>query len=189
MRVASLTMRLVLPLLLGFVSLAAAQEATTASTTAPTPRPPTLALATTVEEGKKQLVATVKIEGKPVADATVLFFAKRSFGSLLLGQDVTLDDGTAAVAFPSDLPGGQTGEIEFIAQVKPSAKLAAVEIHQTMKGGVVVVPSDPSLPRALWAPRAPLVEIGAIDAILIVVWATYLYVVVQIIGIRRGVHS
>ena len=43
------------------------------------------------------MIATVTMGGKALPDASVVFSARRTFGALPLGEDKTLDDGTAAV--------------------------------------------------------------------------------------------
>ena len=63
------------------------------------------------------------------------------------------------------------------------AILAAEEIF----GGALVVPlQTENFPRALWAPQAPLALILTIGFIICVVWGTYIYVVVQLVRIRKG---
>ena len=84
----------------------------------------TAGIGVVTEEGAKLIRATVQLNGKPLENATVRFLVRRSFGDLLLGEDKTLDDGTAAVRFPKALPGGPHGELEVIAEVKPGAEYA-----------------------------------------------------------------
>jgi hypothetical protein len=40
------------------------------------------------------------------------------------------------------------------------------------------------LPRALWSDRAPLGIVAVIVALLLIVWATYAFVVLQLVRIR-----
>ncbi len=89
----------------------AADGTATAPATAPAA---TITLSTPRDEkGNKQLMATVVAAGKPVANAAVTFAVQRTFGEMPLGNDTTLDNGTAAIAFPSDLPGGTTGILQL----------------------------------------------------------------------------
>ena len=150
-----------------------------------------IGLGTTVEEGRKMLVATVKADRRPLPDARVAFFVQRSFGELALGEETTLDDGTAAVPFPDGLPGDARGNLEVIARLKAPANLASTTGRATLGGGVVVAtPSDP-FPRAVWAPRAPLVLILVFVVLLGGVWLTFAYVLIQLarIRIQAGGHS
>lgn len=143
-------------------------------------------LQVTTEEGKRQLQATVTAGGKPVEGATVLFTVGRTFGQLPVGKDQTLDDGTAAVPFPSDLPGGATGEIHVVAAVQSPTQYAGAAAHGEFDGAAKVQLGPEEFPRALWAPRAPLPLLGTIVVILAVVWCSYAYVVVQLWALARG---
>ena len=137
------------------------------------------------EEGQPLIRAVLTQSGKPVENASILFGVRRSFGTLVIGEDKTLDDGSAAVRFPQNLPGGQSGELHIVAQVKSPPDFAAVRGHVMLAGVKVAPPADP-FPRALWAPHAPLQLVIPIVVLLGGVWATYAYVVVQVIAIRRG---
>jgi len=157
-----------------------------AATTVPVATDVTVTLSTDVEDGKKQLVATVKRDGKPVANATVSFGAKRTFGRLALGTDVTLDDGTAAIAFPTSLPGDAQGNLELDAMVQGPLSQWGASTQATLAGGLSKAPPSDTFPRALWSPSAP---VGLIIAIVILVsgaWGAYLFVAFQLIAIRRG---
>jgi len=143
-------------------------------------------LSTAVEDGKKQLIATVKRGGKPVENATVSFGVKRSFGRLVLGTDVTLDDGTAAIAFPTDLPGDAKGDLELSAMVQGPLSQWGATAQATVHGGVPKAPPVDSFPRALWSPAAPLGLIAAIALLAGGAWGAYLFVIFQLIAIRKG---
>jgi hypothetical protein len=140
----------------------------------------------TMEEGKKQIQATLTAGGRPVEGATVAFTVKRTFGDLPIGRDQTLDDGTAAVAFPADLPGGVTGELQVIASVQAPTKYSQVVTHATFGGAAIVHPAEDEFPRALWAPRAPWLLVGTIVGILTAVWCVYACVVAQLWALSRG---
>ena len=143
-------------------------------------------LSTAVEDGKKQLIATVKRGGKPVENATVSFGAKRTFGRLVLGTDVTLDDGTAAVPFPADLPGDAQGNLELSAMVQGPLSQWGASASATLPGGRPKEPPVDSFPRALWSPSAPVGLIGAIAILVGGAWAAYLFVAFQLMAIRKG---
>jgi hypothetical protein len=143
-------------------------------------------LSRATEEHKELLVATVTRAGKPVENARVGFFARRTFGELKLGEEVTLDDGTAAVPFPQGLPGGPGGKLDFIARVKEPANLAGALGRATMDGGVVIPPEEDPFPRALWSPYAPLPLIVTLVTLLSAVWSIYGFVLFQLRKIRNG---
>jgi len=147
---------------------------------------PIIALKSDVEEGKKMLVATVTLGDKPVEDAAVKFFARRTFGSLSIGTEKTLDDGTAAVPFPSDLPGGSSGKLDLVAEITQTETIAAARVESAFLGGKIVPHIQEQLPRALWAPNAPMTLIAGILTLMTGVWVTYLYVVLQLIKLKKG---
>jgi hypothetical protein len=151
------------------------------------PPTPVIAVSAATEDGKKMLVAKVTVNGKPVEDVTVQFFAARSFGQLALGREKTLDDGTAAVAFPSDLPAGSDGRLNLSAAVVADDHVAPASAAATFGGGTIFPANaqNGELPRELWAPRSPILLIASIAAIAGVVWLTYAYVVYQLIRIRK----
>ncbi len=150
---------------------------------------PEIFLATKTEEGKDVLVATVKLGGKPMEGARVAFFVKRSFGLLSLGEDETLEDGTAAVLFPKNLPGDATGKLNFVTQIVAPPRFASVRAEATFGGGVAFVAEENPFPRALWSPRAPLGLILTIVTLVGGVWCIYAYVVVQLFKIRKAAKS
>ena len=174
---------------------------------------PSLTLKTDVEEGKKMIVATVTKDGKPLEGISVSFYVQRSFGKLLIGEDKTLEDGSAAVPAPEGMPGGPAGELKILAQAKlsesasgetkGSADVAArsttaepaspaptppqiIDEQFSFNGGVKILQEQEAFPRALWAPKAPVVLLGTISLILIAVWGTYAFVVSQLIKIKQG---
>jgi hypothetical protein len=160
--------------------------------TAPATRPAsgaTVTVAVGIEEGKKVLVATVALHGKAIEGAKVAFYAKRTFGQLLLGQEETLDDGTAGVPFPEGLPGGSTGELHIVAQVIAPAAYSDACGGATVKGGIVVLPEEDPFPRALWSPHAPLGLVATLATFLGIVWSCYVFVISRLIAIVKGARS
>ena len=144
-----------------------------------------LSLQIVTEEGQKLLQARVTSAGKPVENAAVSFFVKRTFGNLLLGQDKTLDDGTAAIPYPVDLPGGPTGQLQIVASATGATLQSPVSAQATFGGSPVVRANPESFPRALWSPQTPWPLIFSIFFIMALVWCTYAFVVMQIVQITR----
>jgi len=146
---------------------------------------PTVTVAPGEEDGKKQLIATVKTaEGKPLENIPVTFKARRLFGELILGADKTLDDGTASVPLPADLPGSPDGKLHITALTTATAKYAAAT-------GLVAVPAAPMAlpsldPRSLAAPHAPWGLIITVVLTVGGVWCTYAYIVLQIFRLRKA---
>jgi hypothetical protein len=168
---------------------AAPQTEPATATTGPTSAPGAdVSLQLVTEDGEKLIRAVVTSGGKPVENATVSFGVKRTFGTMKVGEDHTLDDGSAAVKFPADVPGGPTGELEVVAQVEAPAQLAPARAEARFEGGTKFVPAAESLPRALWARRAPYALMAPIVILLAGVWSAYAFVVSQILAIRKGVQ-
>ncbi len=148
---------------------------------------PAIALRVDTEDGKKVLVATVTKAGKPVENAKVVFFARRTFGALSLGAEVTLDDGTAAVPFPTTLPGDARGRLQLSAELSNRSKDAQpVRAEAQFEGGIPfrAEPQAPP-PRALWSSRAPLILLVNITLLVGLVWGAFAYVAFQLFRIRR----
>lgn len=147
---------------------------------------PRIALQVTTEENQRTILATVTSGGKPIKGATVAFFVKRTFGNLAIGHDQTLDDGTAAVPFPANLPGGATGNLEVVAAITEPAQYIDARGRATFGGAPIIPLKTEEFSRALWAPQAPLTLILTIGLISLVVWGIYIYIVVQLFRIRKG---
>ncbi len=145
-----------------------------------------LSLQVITDQGQQLLQATLTAQGKPVENATIEFRVPRHFGVLPLGKDQTLDDGTAAIPFPADLPGGRTGEIQVIAVVQAPADLAGITTQQVFGGAKALQDTPGDFPRALWAPRAPWLLIVSFVTILVAVWCSYAYVVRQLWALPKG---
>jgi len=148
-----------------------------------------VALAVVTEDGQKLIRATVTQAGKPLESAAVEFSVRRSFGSLKLGNDTTLDDGTAAVKFPTGLPGNSAGELSLIAEVKTPPNLAGACAEIVSSGGTITPPDPDPFPRSLWSPRAPLPLLVVVFGLVVAVWSTYAYIVFQIVAIRKGAEA
>lgn len=148
---------------------------------APVPKPgAVVTLSTAKEDGKVMLIATVTANGHPVGGATVVFSVDRTFGAMALGEDRTLSDGTAAVAFPDSLPGDSNGALAFNASVQSPDEVAGTVVHVKLGGGAVSRAWTADPPRALWSSRAPIAVMATIGLLLLCVWSTYAFVVGQL---------
>ena len=143
-----------------------------------------IALTRTTEDGKQMLVAKITAAGLPVKGATVAFSVRRAFGLMSLGEDQTLDDGTAAVAFPTALPGDARGELTFrVALQSPPELNSSVTDVKLLGAPARAWPSVP--PRALWSSRVPLMIPATIAFLLLCVWSTYAFVVTQLAALHN----
>lgn len=178
---------------------------------------PLLLLKSEVEDGKKMLIATVTRDGKPLEGIAISFYVDRTFGKLLIGEDKTLEDGSAAIPAPEGLPSGRAGELKVTAQATlpgaPAAETqASTEVTAPSTPAEPVAPSAPTppriiaaqlafkgdtkllqeqegVPRALWAPRAPVALLAIISGILALVWGSYAFIVSQLIKIKQGAST
>ena len=141
-------------------------------------------LTRTTEDKQEMLVAKVTANGLPVKGATVAFSVKRTFGSMKLGEDQTLDDGTAAVKFPTALPGDAKGELTFHVALRSPPELDG-SVADVKFGGAPVLPWPSVPPRALWSSRIPLAIPVTIAFLMLCVWSTYAFVVTQLAALHN----
>jgi len=146
-----------------------------------------VALTKEVRDDEAQLVATVTADGRPLKGARISFSVKRMFSPMTLGEEVTGSDGRASVPFPSTLPGGAKGELAVLAEIVSPDRLAGMRGEAITAGARTVrgEPTSAGPPRALWSSRAPVGVIAAISFLLAVVWSTYVFVVRQLVLIKR----
>lgn len=111
------------------------------------------------EEGEKMLVAMVTRRGKPIEGVKTAFFVEVESELRPLGEDTTIDDGTAAVRFPEGVPGGPQGELRIVVEAKASGELSGGRAEAVFTGGIPV-------PACPWRPVSPatLAVIGSTAA-------------------------
>ena len=136
------------------------------------------------EGAEDMLVASVTVGGRPAPGVVVGFFAHRHFGLLSLGEDATLDDGTAAIAFPRALPGDSRGDLRIRATVLSPDSLVGATADAVMSGGVPAGRNVGEYPRALWSTRSPIGLLVGITVLLLCVWSTYAFTVWQLLKLR-----
>lgn len=139
------------------------------------------------EDGKPELIATVSSEGRPVPNAGVTFSLVRSFGDLTLGQDTTLDDGTAAAPFPkgldADAQGGWTFKVALTSPDALAGQSARVRIASSAAPRrAAAAPA----PRELWSRSAPWSVLIVVLALAGSAWAVYAFAGYQLYLIRQG---
>ncbi|HEU4950771.1 MAG TPA: hypothetical protein VFT46_02410 [Holophagaceae bacterium] len=169
---------------LGFLLLAVAQP--------PSQPPPPPAPITGItaklgrEDGKPELIATVTSDGKPVPNVGVTFSLVRSFGDLTLGQDTTLDDGTAAAPFPAglgaDAQGGWTFKVALTSPETLAGQAATLRVESLAAPSSAAVPSR----RELWSRSAPWSVLITVLALAGSAWAVYGFAGYQLYLIRQG---
>jgi len=149
----------------------------------------TLHVEQTTEEGIDLLVVTATDnEGRPLEGLTVTAQIQRLFGQLVIGSELTYDDGTAYLELPKDLPPTRTGSLSILVTIVDPAVFADVGTVFTIGGLPVAGTDEAEYPRrALWASHAPLPLLGTLAVLLGGVWSTYVYVLYQVRCVRKGV--
>lgn len=132
------------------------------------------------EDGKPELIATVMSDGSPLPNAQVAFLLRRSFGDLALGQDTTLDDGTAAAPFPAQLGADPDGTWTVRIVLTSPAAFADQTRTLRLEAPSAPAPRNPAAPRALWARAAPWPLILLVLALTGAAWSAYLYAAHQL---------
>ena len=181
-----------------WASLTAGAATTAPATTAPAGPKPAIVVSAGLDEDKKPaLKADITLDGKPLKNAHVHFYIKRTFGNLsswqdassntVKGTDETDETGHAEVAFPANLPGDTDGMLQVIVRIIDPEKYGGIEGQAKVSGALpLVVEKEPAFPRALWAPHAPRWLIGSIVILLGGVWGAFVFTVYQVIRIHKG---
>jgi Ni/Fe-hydrogenase subunit HybB-like protein len=146
---------------------------------------PRIELTRSMVDSQDVLVAKVSTNGRAVVHAVVEFSVTRTFGVMTLGQDTTREDGTARVGFPVGLPGDARGELKFRVSIESPSDLIGPPLEVVLAGGAPRVPLIDNVPRALWSSRAPLPMVATIIFLLLCVWITYAFVVIQLVAMHR----
>jgi Ni/Fe-hydrogenase subunit HybB-like protein len=146
---------------------------------------PRIELTRSMVDSQDVLVAKVSTNGRAVVHAVVEFSVTRTFGVMTLGQDTTRDDGTARVGFPVGLPGDARGELKFRVSIESPSDLIGPPLEVVLAGGAPRVAFIDNVPRALWSSRAPLPMVATIIFLLLCVWITYAFVVIQLLAMRH----
>ena len=126
------------------------------------------------------------VNGKksPVAGEMLVLYVPRIF-SMLPVAEITLDDnGSAAVEFPSDIPGDKEGNITLIARFDEHMTFGNVEKRETVKWGIPTDYSIPKTHRALWTKTPPWWMIITLSILLTGVWGHYMFAVISLIRIK-----
>ncbi len=154
-----------------------------------------ITLSFVVQDSIKQVKATVVKTGAngteaPVKGADVLFFIKKSFGLLPVGDAaVTTDEnGEALAEFPIDIPGDQSGNVTVIAKIEDNEQTGALETSKVSNWGVAVSSEHSDPKRALWASadNAPIPLVITVTSIVALVWGTIFYIMFQLIAVKRA---
>lgn len=152
-----------------------------------------LDLSVELADAEHKINAIVKGENKegalaPVSGVDVIFYVKRYFGDLPIGEASTNANGYAAVEFPADLPGADTlGTAEIIVKFKNPDMFGEAEVRKTVTWAKPFHFKNPLDENHIWAPRAntPRWLLFSYLGVVGIVGLTILWVIGQLIRIRK----
>jgi hypothetical protein len=124
----------------------------------------------------------------PLKDMDVIFYVKRMFGLMKLGEDATVttdENGLAGIAFPGKIKGDADGTITLLARVENDENYGTVEAGTVQKWGVPVAMVNNPFPRTLWGIRTPLWMLISFLAAISGIYLTLFYVLYQLYRIKN----
>jgi hypothetical protein len=124
-------------------------------------------------------------EEVPVADEDIYVYVQRMFNDLPVAEDFLDENGAFVAEFPDDIPGTAEGDIEVIARFNEHYLFGTVEKRQTVQWGVPTQYDFAVSQRMLWTQIAPLWMIVTLSILLAGVWGHYIYVVIQLLKLKR----
>lgn len=142
----------------------------------------------TKEDSVNVCNVNVVSDGKPVAEVTVKLFVKRLFGLLSVGEAATDESGIARFEVPADIPGNDKGMYTVVAKIEDDENYENVETQGDINWGVIKANDQAkSMERSLSASRgrAPIYFIIVSNLIIISIWGTIFYCILQVFKIRR----
>lgn len=142
-------------------------------------------------EGEKNIVVSMyhyDLEGEkvPISDEDIFLYVPRMFTRLNIG-DGYLEEGSASISFPTDLPGDTEGNVTVIARLEDHGDFGTVEQKNSSNWALVKSNDYVKDHRALWTQIAPTWMIVTLTIMLIGVWGHYLYAVIQLFKIKKNV--
>jgi len=123
----------------------------------------------------------------PVPDADIQLFAVRTFGNLLLEEQVTNENGIAVFAKPEELPGDPEGKIEVLARLTDEETYGTIAKDTVMTVGMPLTPVSLTKERALWnsLKKAPVWVLASYIGGVLLVWGFIFLVMVDLRSIFK----
>ena len=121
----------------------------------------------------------------PLAGEPVSVYVERMFSPLKIGEGSFDDLGQFTCEFPADLPGEADGTVKIIARIEENAQYANIETARQYPWGVPSMHGPTGSHRALWTEIAPMWMIVTLTILLSGVWGHYIYVIIQLVLIKR----
>ena len=136
----------------------------------------------------KTAIVNVTSEGQPAKEVEVKLFVERLGGLLPIGELTTDENGQASVEFPTDLPGDLDRTIHVVAKIEENDIFMDTQTNAIVKWGLANVKRpEAQLERSLSAgrERAPIYFMVVANLIIVGIWGTLLYVVIQLFKLKR----
>ncbi len=153
-----------------------------------------LTLDTASSNDGKQLLVMIEQREKsgwtPVSGVEMKIFVKRQFGKLPIGEETYKSDenGKVEMDFKSTIPGDKTGRIALGCMIEDNEDLGnLIAMKEVEWGTPFVAKHDEFNDRTLWATRdkTPIWLLVFPNLIIIIVWGLILYLMIQIVIIRK----
>lgn len=147
-----------------------------------------------MELEEKDSIRTVRIkltemndkgDSLPVVGQKVNTYVERMLSLLKISEETSDEKGMIHFEFPRDLPGEANGVITVLARIEDNDKYGNVETKESRGWGIPVDQSIIEAHRALWTQIAPVWMIITLTILLSGVWGHYIYVIVQLIMIKK----
>ncbi len=126
-----------------------------------------------------------KGDSVPVTGQKVNTYVERMLSLLKISEESTDDKGMVVFEFPRDLPGEANGAVLVTAKLEDNETYGNVEVKESKEWGIPVDHSIVEAHRALWTQIAPVWMIVTLSILLTGVWGHYIYVIVQLVLIKR----
>jgi hypothetical protein len=130
-------------------------------------------------------------EWVPVKDVELKIAVKRSIGNLQIGDEETYttdSTGSVTAEFKRDsLLGDSKGNFILVARTEDNETFGNLFAEKTVNWGTAPVIDNSFNDRSLWATRnkTPIWLLGLVGAIIAGVWGTIIYLILQVIKIRK----
>ncbi|MBT3302151.1 MAG: hypothetical protein HN921_14805 [Bacteroidetes bacterium] len=132
------------------------------------------------------LITEKGLDDVPIVNTELKFYVKRYFGNMEIGKAKTNDKGQAVIDFPINIPGDSTGCVDLIVMMSdnPEQVNAVVENAQICSPNI---PINIFEKRVMWSEnsRTQWWALLSYGFIVVGVWLTILYVVFQIIQVKK----
>jgi hypothetical protein len=138
-------------------------------------------------------VRTVKVEAakilnddktEPLNGETITISIGRMFSHLKVGE-IALENGLGTFEFPMDILGDSLGMVTIIAKFEDHEIFGSILKSEIKDWGIKTYHHTVYHPRSLWTAVAPIWMIITLSIMLLGVWGHYIYVILQLIRLKR----